>query len=140
MEIKILGYKLRVEILILLFIVFLIMTNHLFCSCSKYTFTEGMQLMGAELGYKMGNGIKDSWDTRQQKEGSSLKWRSQDHDSYDSKMVMPDDNINFFASTEFSPDCCGSTYSSSGGCACLNKEQITYLNQRGGNRTHVDTF
>jgi len=140
MEIKILGYKLRVEIILLFVVAWLIMSSHVFCSCSKYTFTEGMSLMGSELSYKMGTGVKNSWDTREQNKGSSIETRSQDHDAYNSQMVGPDQNLAFFAETEFSPDCCGATHSSSGGCACMNKQQLTYINQRGGNRTHSNGF
>ena len=46
----------------------------------------------------------------------------------------------FLASTKFTPECCPSTYSSSTGCACLNPQQINYLNQRGGNRTCSSIF
>ena len=35
----------------------------------------------------------------------------------------------FLSSNKFTPECCPSTYSSSTGCACLNPQQINYLNQ-----------
>lgn len=114
-------------------------------SCSRVSLTEGMQLLGSELGYKMGEGIKGSWDTREMPKGSSIAWREHDHNSYKSQMVNPNEKLSFFSQTDFRPDCCGSTYSSSGnafvqnghssgGCACMNKQQLHYLNARGGNR------
>lgn len=150
MELKILGMKVRVELLILLLVVGMIMGAHLFGSCSRISFKEGMSLMGAELTHKMGEGVHGSWDTREQQTGPSLSWRSQNHDAYNSKHVGPDESMHFFAGTDFAPECCGSTYSangglnangfSSGGCACMSKEQLTYLNQRGGNRTKTSEF
>jgi len=47
-----------------------------------------------------------------------------------------------FANNVASPECCKqpSSFSTSDGCLCLNKEQLTFLNQRGGNRTVEDGF
>lgn len=150
MEIKILGMKVRVELLILLLIVGMIMGSHLFCSCSRITMKEGMSIMGSELSYKMGEGIKGSYDTREQQKGPSVDYREQNHDAYNSKHITPEDSLNFFKGTDFAPECCGSTYSangglnsngfSSGGCACMNKQQLNYLNERGGNRTQTSNF
>lgn len=120
-------------------------------SCSRVGLMEGMELLGSSLDYKMGEGVKDSWDTKEQKVGSSIPFRSHDHDSYKSKHVDPSTSLHFFADTEFKPDCCGATYSSTGavkaalgnetgGCACLSKEQVNYLNTRGGNRTSYSEF
>jgi hypothetical protein len=140
---KVLGMKMNTIILIGVIVVAIWYVN--MYSCSRVSLTEGMQLLGSELGYKMGQDIKGSWDTREQKKGSSIEWREQDHDAYPSKFVDPSKDMFYFSQTEFRPDCCGSTYSSagnafvqnghsSGGCACMNKQQIHYLNTRGGNR------
>jgi hypothetical protein len=40
-----------------------------------------------------------------------------------------------FANTKFSPDCCPATYTSSRGCACLDKKQVDFLSKRGMNQT-----
>lgn len=47
-----------------------------------------------------------------------------------------------FENNVSSPECCkkASSFSTSDGCLCLNKEQLTFLNQRGGNRTVEDGF
>lgn len=151
MEFKIFNMNVRLEVLILIFIIGFIMWSHLVGSCSRVSLQEGMtMLLGSNLDYKMGQGVNGSWDTRQSQEGSSIKWRSQDHDTYNSELVGPDKSLNFFSGTDFSPECCGSNYSangglnnngfSSGGCACLSKKQINYINQRGGNRTKTSEF
>lgn len=151
MEIKIFDMKFRVELLILIVIVGLIMWGHWVGSCTRISLKEGMtMILGSEIGYKMGEGVTGSWDTRQSQAGSSIKWRSQDHDTYNSDFVGPEKSLNFFSSTDFSPECCGSNYSangglnnkgfSGGGCACMSKKQIDYINQRGGNRTKTSEF
>ena len=48
MEISIGSYKVRVEILVLIVIVFWIMFGHLLCSCSRVTMAEGMAMMAKE--------------------------------------------------------------------------------------------
>jgi hypothetical protein len=146
MEIKVLGVKVRVEIVVACVLLGMLIHALLFCSCVRVNVREGMQMLGAALNHKMGEGVQGSWDTRQQAEGSSLKFRAQDHDSYSSKFVGPEQALNYFSDTEFKPECCGSTYSanggllreqgySSGGCACMSKKQVEYINSRGGNRT-----
>tara|TARA_Y100000768_G_C23971805_1_gene680939 strand:+ start:1795 stop:2250 length:456 start_codon:yes stop_codon:yes gene_type:complete len=151
MEFRIFGMNLRAELLVLIAIVGFLMWTHLVGSCSRVSLKEGMTaVFGSELGYKMGQGVHGSWDTREQKSGSSIDWRSQDHDTYSSQHVSPNDSMNFFSGTDFAPECCGSNYSangginnngfSSGGCACMSKKQIDYLNERGGNRTKTSDF
>ena len=140
----------RVEVIVLGMVIGAILSGHLFGSCSKISAKEGMQLIGAAVDYTMGEGVKGSWDTRKQQEGPSVEWREQNHDAAGSKFVGPEKSLSFFADTEFKPECCGSTYSSagglttqgvtSGGCACLNKEQMEYINKRGGNRTLPSNF
>ena len=145
MQIEILGMKMRVEVIVLGMVVGAVLGCHLLCSCSKITAKEGMVVLGAAIDYNMGNGVAGSWSTKEQTKGPSVDWRSQNHDANGSKMVGPGQSMSFFADTQFKPECCGATYSSaggltsqgvtSGGCACLNSEQMKYINTRGGNRT-----
>lgn len=145
MQIELLGMKLRVEVLVVSMLIGAVLGCHLLCGCSRISVKEGMAMIGSDVGYKMGEGVKGSWDTRTQEKGSSVEWRSQNHDASSSKMVDPDTRMAFFSETEFKPECCGSDYTSrggvdshgvtSGGCACMNKQQMDYLNTRGGNRT-----
>ncbi len=60
---------------------------------------------------------------------------------YASNPMQPADIPNWFLDkTKFSPTCCPSTYSSGTGCACLSPQQMSYLNQRGGNRTSASLY
>jgi hypothetical protein len=108
---------------------------------------EGM----TELSHKMGEGVHGSWDTRELPKGvSSLEWRKQNHDSYASELVKPEDGMHFFSDTHFDAKCCGSSYGGTGGldkggsigtgCACMTKKQIDFINTRGGNRTNTSDF
>ena len=150
MQLEILGMKMRLEVVVLSMVVGALLGCHLLCSCSKVSATEGMQVLGAALDYSMGKGVSNSYENKEQAKGPSVAWRAQNHDSYNSKLVTPNESMSFFADTEFAPECCGSTYSSNGGltmqgvtgsgCACLSKSQMEYINERGGNRTPPSDF
>jgi hypothetical protein len=56
------------------------------------------------------------------------------------RMPLPDGELFFFQNNQFKPECCPSPYSSTTGCACMSREQINYLNTRGGNRTSDSEF
>ena len=61
MEIKILGYKMRLELIIVCMLIGGFIGTNMFCACMggvKETFT----LLGAELDYQMGDGVKSSWE------------------------------------------------------------------------------
>jgi len=148
---KLLGFSFRLETVVLCLLLGMLIHALLFCGCSKIGTMEGFQLAGALLGEKMGQGVQGSWDTKTIPKGPSLDFREQNHDAYTSKFSSPDDSLNFFSDTQFKPECCGSTYSSNGGllrekgstqggCACMSKKQIDFINMRGGNRTLTSEF
>ena len=56
------------------------------------------------------------------------------------QVPLPDGELFFFQNNQFKPECCPSPYSSTTGCACMSREQIAYLNTRGGNRTSDSEF
>ena len=48
-----------------------------------------------------------------------------------------------FAKNEFKPECCVPPFSgvsSADGCACVTKEQVDYINMRGGNRSSSSIY
>ena len=58
-------------------------------------------------------------------------------------LPLPPGEMFFFADNKFKPECCVppfSSVSSSDGCACVTKEQVDYINMRGGNRTCSEVF
>ena len=54
------------------------------------------------------------------------------------KINTNNSQLFFLANNAFKPECCTPAsplaYSASTGCACVTKEQIDYINKRGGNR------
>ena len=143
MEINILGYKTSVEFVILFGVVsFLLWSHWVGGCCNKHAVKEGMMsLLPAAVQYKLGEGVEGSWDTKPYVKGPAIEWRKQPHDTYKEVPVpLPEGSLHFLAENEFKPECCGSTFSSYGGCACLTEKQIDYINTRGGNRTKGDEF
>jgi hypothetical protein len=53
---------------------------------------------------------------------------------------LPEGQLDMFATTEFKPECCPNTYSSSTGCACMDMGTYGYLRERGGNNVPYSDF
>lgn len=53
---------------------------------------------------------------------------------------LPPGEMDMFATTEFKPECCSNTYSSSTGCACMTVNQYDYLRARGGNNVPYSEY
>ena len=130
---KLFGFKCRIEILICIFLLGMAVQCFLFGSCSKLTMAEGFDTLfgkaGADLNYRMGNGVHSSWDNNKSPQKADVA------ETY----VMDDQNqsdLFFLANNKFSPECCPFTFSNSKGCACMTTEQKDYLNRRGGNRSN----
>ena len=128
MEIKILGFKARVEVIIISMIIGCLLCCHLVCGCVT---REGMQVAGAAIGYNMANGVhQDKYDPR----ASMLEVNG--GGKIGPQVPLPEGQLFFYANNEFNSNCCNdSNVSGSNGCACITKEQQCYLNSRGGNRT-----
>jgi hypothetical protein len=45
------------------------------------------------------------------------------------------DNLFIFKNNQCKPECCGASFSCSGGCVCTTPAQRNMINSRGGNRT-----
>ena len=43
---------------------------------------------------------------------------------------LPEGELDIFATTQFKPECCPNTFSSSEGCACMTVDQLGYLKNR----------
>ena len=90
----------------------------------------------ANVGDKTMDGVSGSFESAYENQG----WGAGVGESHQGTQVpLPAGEMFFFAQNKFSPQC-RSSYSSSTGQACLSKEQIDYLNMRGGNRTLADGF
>jgi hypothetical protein len=148
MEIAILGYKMRVEIVILCIMLGWFVAVSTFCSCCggiKEGFQAGTQLAGAALKYHMGQGVKGSYETDDSGNTATYNdWFKGLDGNTGGKVPLPEGQLAMFYDNIQSPSCCGegqgSTYSGSMGCVCVAPEQMKYLNERGGNRTFTTEY
>tara|TARA_Y100001980_G_C14321588_1_gene142110 strand:- start:13 stop:438 length:426 start_codon:yes stop_codon:yes gene_type:complete len=141
MEMKLFGMKFRPFVVILCMVIGIALGCFVLCSCAKIgikEIKEGFTEMGAPTMYNMGAGVKGSYDTRH------LNNIAQNLEAnHGPALPLPPGEMFFFADNKFKPECCVppfSSVSSSDGCACVTKEQVDYINMRGGNRTCSEVF
>ena len=164
MEIKVFGYEVRVEIVIACIIIGMVAGLFMFCDCFQYSILEGMQtrkgtekLMGAVIGggptiegftnlnnndLHINNSYTMGWVQKAKQYASGMGYTNKLNsykDNVGTPVPLPEGELFFFADNKFKPECCPSTYSGSTGCACLSQDQVTYINERGGNRTFGPT-
>lgn len=102
---------------------------------------QGMSTMdnAASLGWNMGEGMAgQSWENKADDYAASMGYTNKNasYGNYKGTPVpLSSGNMFFFANNQFKPECCPSSYSTGSGCACMSKDQVNYLNERGGNRT-----
>jgi hypothetical protein len=125
----------------------------------KEGFQAGLVGLGSALDYKMGDGVKRSWENNSVAENSATNMKlnmqpatpnGDDNDTVNvfsdleknegGLVPLPEDELLFFSKNKFSPECCPSSYSNADGCVCASPEQMKYLSERGGNRTLYDQF
>ena len=64
----------------------------------------------------------------------SCKWFNHLESNKAGDVSPSDSNISMFSENDSSSKCCPSAYSTSNGCLCVSKNQMEFLNSRGGNR------
>jgi hypothetical protein len=118
----------------------------------KEGFQAGLVGIGAAIDYKMGDGVKRSWENKEIVTNMSATNINPapitDADNIYSDLEkneggpvpLPDNEMLFFDQNKFTPECCPSTYSTAEGCVCASPEQMKYLNERGGNRTLTSEY
>jgi hypothetical protein len=136
MEINIMGFKMRLEIIILCIILGIFIGVNLFCTCAGGV-KETFKLIGTDLDYSIGEGVKKSWENKEV--GNNENYENDLYGSMEGNVggdvPLPESELVMFGKNKYDPDCCPSVYSGSSGCVCATPEQMKYLNQRGGNRT-----
>ena len=123
------------------FIVFIIFTSIAlkgFFGGVKEGFDAGLFGISSAIDYKMGHGVKSSWENINSndlttKEPSTIYGNLEQN--VGGPIPLPENELVFFDQNKFTPECCPSSYSNSSGCLCASPEQMNYLNERGGNRT-----
>lgn len=139
MEITILGQKLRLEILILILIVGMFIGCNTVCQSCGGT-SEAFTLMGSALDYSMGKGVPNSFEQGSMSKDSNAGQNVFAHLEGNVGGPVPPKGMTMFDDNRFTPECCPATYTNSVGCACISSEQMSFLNQRGGNRTLPTQF
>lgn len=163
-------YTVRVEILVIIAIVWAILFGHLCCSCSKVGVKEAFHMAkkakeafsNLKKGKKEGftgantnNGQSspysltynkpvntNSWFTPNltYRPGSKGKGVQNILNRKKQPVPLPEGELSIFANTPFSPKCCPNSYSNSMGCACMTVDQYNYLSNRGGNNVPYSEY
>jgi len=151
MNISLFGYKVELEMLILIGVIYLILVGHTLCSCCNMNgLMEGFS--GANTNY----GESASFNLNAYKPINTNTWNQPDLTVTPGKPVppavqnivnrpngplpLPEGELFLFANTPFKPECCPNTYSNSMGCACMNSNTYNYLITRGGNNVPYSEY
>jgi hypothetical protein len=78
--------------------------------------------MTVSSGKSMSDGAKKFLDRKQQ------------------SLPLENGQMDFLANSEFKPECCPSTYSTSSGCWCGTSKDYNYLVMRGGNNVPYSEY
>jgi hypothetical protein len=66
---------------------------------------------------------------------STWRYTAPNEELLGAPFTVGDDSLFIFKNNQCKPECCGSSFSCSGGCVCSTPDQRAYINGRGGNRT-----
>lgn len=156
MEISIGSYKFRLEILILIVVMFWVLCGHLLCGCCRVGIFEAMSTLtpsSIKEGFVGGNNTAmgpefagaqtpdyimnpSTWGmpTLTYSPGTTPDAGVQAIMNRPKQPIpLPNGELDMFATTEFKPECCPNAFSSSTGCACMTMQQYDYLRTRGSN-------
>ena len=169
MEFSILGMKFNLVTLIIIVVLYWIMVGHVLCSCSTVKPYEAVRMFAKVTesfrgkkteGFRSGvNSMSgDVYSDARAPPVNTSSWftpnlsytKGQDI-SKDAPVQMilnrpkqpiplPEGELDFFATTEFKPECCPNAYSNSTGCACMTVPQYNYLISRAGNNVPYSEY
>lgn len=149
------GFKINLEILILIGVLYLILVGHTVCGCCNM---HGMSSMFKEgfAGANTNYGESSRYSLSNNKKIDTNKWSKPDLTvtpgqslSHGVQQILnrtpqpvplPEGEMLMFANTPFKPECCPNTYSNSEGCACMTTDQYNYLVLRGGNNAPYSEY
>jgi len=202
MDISIFGYKLNLEILILIGVVYLILVGHTICGCCNMgKIMEGLSDMADSVMDPSGNKIEVAkaamaavpmntqavagvapgtnanadvpvkeaftganinygesslYNLNSDQEVNTSSWSAQNMtvvpgqplsagvkqflERKQQQLPLPEGEMNFFANSQFKPECCPSTFSTSTGCWCGTSQDYNYLITRGGNNVPYSQY
>ena len=138
MMMNLFGVKVNLATVLVSLVLGLVIGASLLCSCSNLSVKEGLQMIGAKVGYNMSDGVPgDTWADIPGQKYNQKSIYALLKDNKGGKVPLPKGELDFFYANKFDLSCCfkPQTYSSSTGCACISVDQMKYLNERGGNNT-----
>ena len=167
MEITLFGFKLNLEILILIGVIYLILVAHTVGGCCNMPLImEGLTTI-TDPNKK--NGKKEGFAGANTNYGESSQYSLGDYSSPDTSswgqpnltitpgqpvpkavtqflareeqpVPLPEGEMLMFANTPFKPECCPNTFSNSSGCACMTEKQLSFLKNRGNNNVPYSEY
>lgn len=163
MDISIFGYKINLEIIILICVIYLILVSHTIGSCCNYNnIMEGLTNMKKKIeqeGFTPANinfGESSKFNLDYDSVANTSSWDMQNLSVVPGQPLskgvkeilnrpsqpipLPEGQLLMFADTNFKPECCPNTYSNSMGCACMTTKQYNYLVTRGGNNVPYSEY
>jgi hypothetical protein len=160
MDISILGYKINLEILILIGVVYLIIVvNTLAGTTNIPGIIEGLTRMAKREGFVGANtnyGESSKYTLGDYNSVNTASWSMPDLtvtagqplsqgvqnilNRPEQPVPLPEGEMLMFANTPFKPECCPNTYSNSSGCACMTTKQYNYLIERGANNVPYSEY
>jgi len=128
MQMKIFGYKCRLEVMIICVIlgIFIGVNTMCGCTCHKEGFVSPSRpAQVRDNGMSIGVPGENTGDEA---------WRKHMPNNAEMQMNNKIQDMSFFSKTDFKPECCSySSYSGGGGCACISSEQTKLIDNRGNN-------
>lgn len=147
MNLELFGFKISVELITVICIIYLILiVNTLYSCCNKEGFTSASTNNGESSAFNLNKDApidSNSWDM-----GNLTYRKDQPVDKSVQEILnrpvqpvpLPEGELSMFATTSFKPECCPNTYSNSTGCACMTVNQYNYLRERGGNNVPYSEY
>ena len=146
-------FRIKLELVIIFVLLWIIMSGHLVCSCTRVkpyeAFTEMFQatkegftsISGMNNGETFSRFPEKQVDVNTWKQSNAGVHGSSDYNKMNSyKTPKPPGKggkLDYLSGVEFKHECCayggGASYSNSSGCACLNTDASRFLITRGGN-------
>ncbi len=157
MEISILGFKVRLEVLIACVVLYFVIWGHVLCSCTnkdavKTSVKEGLQTISKiankdiTIDLASADATPPSTKSWFNPDLTYVKGQKPDAAVQDilnrpkQPVPLPKGESLMFAKTQFKPECCPNSYSTGSGCACMTVDQYNYLIDRGGNNVPYSEY
>lgn len=159
------GFKLNVEILILICVIYLILVGHTFfgcCNCNlKEAFNDPSGNVVSTIKTDLSNNnittgtiaagnLASNIKTKEPFVGQSTPLNLNSNSTVNTtSWSTPDMSVTsdasqqhllMFSTIKFKPECCPNSLSTSSGCACMTGQQYNYLAARGGNNVPYSEY